>query len=124
VEWLLLLVIAGCTVTGIRVVSDTERIAVHQFGRFAGFRQPGLRFKIPGGPDVWSRLRLGMRGEVLAPQLAQFGKAEVPIQASLPLEQGQFVRIDGFGEQAVLVILDAVQTRTLRCQRCGHENSL
>ncbi len=123
-EWIVPALVCVYLLSGVRVVSEAERIAVHGLGRFVGFKESGLRYRLPGTPKVWSRLALGMRGEVLSPELGLFGGGPVPIRSQVGLRQGQFVRIEGFSEASAVVGLDAVQTRTLSCQRCGHENEL
>lgn len=124
-EWVAIATVFTCLAfAGIRVVAETERVAVHQLGRFVGFRSPGIRFRMPGRADVWSRIGLGARGEMLSADLASFGAEPVPVESASPLSQGQFVLVEGFSDSGIRVALDANQVRVLVCARCGHENPL
>jgi hypothetical protein len=107
----------------IRVASEHERFAVIELGSFKGFKGPGVLFKV-GRSAEWLRVKLGDRGQLLAPSVARLGGSELPVRADTPISAQQFVRVTGFeGEGAaarVVVTLDTNQQREIQCPNCGH----
>lgn len=111
----------------IRVASEHERFAVIELGTFKGLKGPGVVLKL-GRIAEWLRIKLGDRGELLAPGVARLGGGEVPVRADGPVSVQQFVRVTGFegegGASRVVVTLDAYQQREVQCPKCSHHMEL
>jgi len=110
--------------TGIvRVASEHERFAVIELGRFKGLKGPGVFFKFSRHLQ-WLRVKLGDRGELLAPGVARIAGGELPVTTNDPVSARQFVRVIGFegkGSGSRLVVeLDPDQRREIQCLKCGH----
>jgi hypothetical protein len=111
----------------IRVASEHERFAVIELGSFKGLRGPGILLKLSTRAE-WLRVKLGDRGELLAPGVARLGGGELPVRAEGQISARQFVRVARFeGEgtaSRIVVTLDADQRREIQCPKCGHQIEL
>lgn len=122
---ILIAVVVGLFVVSrsLRVASEHERFAEIDVGRFTGFKGPGVVFKLSRGAE-WLRVKLGDRGELLAPGVARFGRHELPVETAEMVEPQEFVRVTGFGGEGrdarLVVALDRNQQREIECPKCGH----
>lgn len=111
----------------IHVASEHERFAVIELGTFKGLKGPGVLLKLDRNAQ-WLRVKLGDRGELLAPGVARVGGGKLPVRADGAISVQQFVRVTGFeGEgvdSRVVVRLDANQQREIQCPKCGHRMEL
>lgn len=117
-------VIAFAALTRVlRVASEHERFAVVELGIFKGLRGPGLLFKLDRSAE-WHRVKLGDRGELLAPGVARLEGSELPVRIDGTVSPQQFVRVAGFEDEgpssSIIVRLDANQQREIQCPKCGH----
>ena len=105
----------------IKIVSEGQRLIVYRLGRYFGLKGPGLLFIIPN-IDKCTKIGVGDRGELIAPDLARVKKADVPVRVDGSAMIGQSVRIQSFTDKDAVVVLDTAQTREFVCQKCGHIN--
>ena len=107
----------------LRVASEHERFAEIDVGRFTGFKGPGVVFKLSRGAE-WLRVKVGDRGELLAPRVGRFGGHDLPVETTGVVEPQEFVRVTGFegeGRDARLIVSpDRNQQREIECPKCGH----
>jgi len=113
-----LIILAAST---IKIVSEGQRLIVYRLGRYFGLKGPGLLFIIPN-IDKCTKIGVGDRGELIAPDLARVKKADVPVRVDGSAMIGQSVRIQSFTDKDAVVVLDTAQTREFVCQKCGHIN--
>lgn len=107
----------------IRVASENERFAVIDLGNFRALKGPGVLWKLDRSAE-WLRVKLGDRGELLAPGVARVGGSELPVRTDGLVSVQQFVRVTGFegegSESRLVVTLDPDQRREIQCPKCGH----
>ena len=122
---ILIAVVVGLFVLSrsLRVASEHERFAEIDVGRFTGFKGPGVVFKLSRGAE-WLKVKVGDRGELLAPGVARFEDHDLPVETTVVVEPQEFVRVTGFegeGRDARLIVaLDRNQQREIKCPKCGH----
>ncbi len=102
----------------LRIVADSERLAVFVLGRFAGLKGPGLVFLVPGGTQRAIRVRVGDRGELVAPDTVRIDDQDLPAQGATGETVGARVQVVGFSAAAVTVQVDS--RGELVCPKCGH----
>lgn len=102
----------------LRIVADSERLAVFVLGRFAGLKGPGLVFLLPGGVARAARVRIGDRGELVAPQTVRLGEHDLPADSASQQALGSGVRVVGFTDTAVSVAADSATQHV--CPKCGY----
>ena len=115
--WILLLIIALVVGSGIRVAAESERFVVTALGRFVKLAGPGLLFRLPGSPQVWTRLKLGEIGRYVGDGIGEFKGISVPIQVTNSSENDP-VQIVSFRDGKVWASRAA--ERTITCEKCGH----
>lgn len=117
------LIVLAVLARAIRVAGEHERFAVIALGQLKGFKGPGLLLKLDLNTQ-WLRVKVGDRGELLAPGVVRLGGRELPVADRGGLSPLQLVRVTGFegkGPDARLVVeLDADQRRQIECPQCGH----
>ena len=116
--WILLLIIALAVASGIRVAGESERFVVTVLGRFVKLAGPGLLFRLPGSPQVWTRMKLGDVGRYAGDGIGEFKGVSVPIQVTDSSENDP-VQIVSFRDSKVWA--SRVSERTITCEKCGHE---
>jgi regulator of protease activity HflC (stomatin/prohibitin superfamily) len=116
--WVLLLIIALVVGSGIRVAAESERFVVTALGRFLKLVGPGLLFRLPLSPQVWTRLKLGDTGRYAGDGIGEFKGISVPIQVTDSSENDP-VQIVSFRDGKVWASRSA--ERTITCEKCGHE---
>ena len=108
----------------IRVANESERFAVHALGQFKEFKGPGLQFKWSGGETEWSPIKADSRGKIVTDKMLRVNNIDVPYKSEEQLKIGDYVRISGFENERVIVILDKDQRDSFVCEKCGHHNIL
>jgi len=108
----------------IKIASENERFVLFTLGRYRGLKGPGLIFKFPGSESKWIKLSVGDRGELMAPNVGSFKKAQVPVQTDGNVKVGSIVRIIGFGTDYIQAMPDPDQRRKIVCDKCGHEMTI
>jgi hypothetical protein len=117
-SWILLLTTVLALACGIRITPESERFVVTAAGRFVKLAGPGLLLRLPGSPQVWTRLKLGDRGQYVGDGLGEFKGIPVLIQAT-DLSENDPVQIVSFRDAKVWV--SRASERTVTCEKCGHE---
>ena len=100
---IVIVIVAVYLAMSIRIGKENERFAVFIFGRFTGFKGPGLVLKMPGGSSKYVRISLGSEVEIQSNELALFESHAMPYKASTSVRAGSMVRIAGFEKTAVQV---------------------
>ena len=108
IAYMLLLILVVIVAAAIRIVPESERCVVFVLGRFAGIR--GLK-----------RVKLGDRGEMIAPEIVRTNGIDVPAENTSGARLGTKVLITGFAEDALVVMPDPALTRKVVCPECNHE---
>ncbi len=123
--YLLLIVVAAFFLSGIKIAHENQRFAVWVLGRFQGFKGPGLLMKFSGKETTtWVRISVGDRGELVAPDAVQLGDVQVPMETDSNIAVGSIVRVVGFKESSLIGMPNPDQSRTITCQKCGHEMAI
>ena len=107
-----------------RILGTHERFAVFRMGEFERFIGPGLLFRYGGHATEWVRIGAGDRGLLVHGGLAKFGDRHIPSTLQGDGRPGAAVRVVEFTTDAAVVALDADQTPSYVCEKCGHENRL
>lgn len=123
-EILIIIFLVFLLSSAIKIASENERFAAFTLGRFKGLKGPGLVLKIPGSESKWTKIAVGDRGELVAPEVGSFKKIQIPVRADGQIKVGSIVRIIGFESNLVQVMGDPDQRRTVICEKCGHEISV
>jgi len=110
--------------SAIKIASENERFAAFSLGRFMGLKGPGLVLKSPGSESKWTKIAVGDRGELVAPEVGNFKKIQIPVQVDGQIKVGSIIRIVGFESNLVQVMGDPDQGRTVICEKCGHKMSI
>jgi len=110
--------------SAIKIASENERFAAFTLGGFMGFKGPGLVFKFPGSESKWTRIAVGTRGELVAPEVGSFKKVQIPVRADGQIKVGSIIRIIGFESNLVQIMADPDQRRIVTCEKCGQEMSV
>jgi len=116
--WILLLILALVVASGIRIAGESERFAVSALGRYVKLAGPGLLFRLPGSPQVWTRLKLGDIGRYVGDGMGEFKGISVPIQVS-DMSENDLIQIVSFRDAKVWA--SRASERTITCEKCGHE---
>jgi regulator of protease activity HflC (stomatin/prohibitin superfamily) len=116
--WILLLIIALAVASGIRVTAESERFVVTVLGRFVKLAGPGLLFRLPVSPQVWTRLKLGDIGRYVGDGIGEFKGISVPIQVT-DSSENEPIQIVSFRDGKVWA--SRASERTITCEKCGHE---
>ncbi len=105
-ESALLVVVAGASLyllAGIRIVRDSERVAVTRRGEFRELRGPGLIIAA-GLPGIgYHRVRYRAAGVIRSADRLALDGLELPYESLAPLATGTRVRVVGFGPYRVHV---------------------
>ena len=117
-SWILLLILALVVASGIRITAESERFVVTVLGRFVKLAGPGLLFRIPVSPQVWTRLKLGDIGRYVGDGFGEFRGISVPIQVT-DSSENDLVQIVSFRDGKVWA--SRSEERTITCEKCGHE---
>jgi len=118
------LVIVFLVAFRVKIAAENERFAIHVLGRFDGFKGPGPLFKLHGVEHQWTRIRLGERGVLVAPEVIRLHNRDLPISTSSSIEVGEVVTVSGFAEGKLLIEKCSDQRQAYRCEKCGHDNLL
>lgn len=89
-----------------------------------GLKGPGLVLKSPGSESKWTKIVVGDRGELVAPEVGSFKKIQIPVRGDGQIKVGSIIRIIGFETNLVQIMADPDQRRTVICEKCGHEMSV
>ena len=109
--------------TSLKIVKESERLAVFILGRYAGLRGPGL-VMLPPGIAGAHRLALGAVGTYMGSNLVRLDGFEVPIAANPEIRARDSVRICSFDGNEVHVERTDTPARKFRCEKCGHINTV
>jgi len=104
---LIFLLIAFVFIT--RISSVHQRYVWFNIGKYQGLKGPGLVFKWPWSSVSWARIGIGDQGEFIEDGLGKFNGLEIPIETLEKIETGSKIRISGFTENKVQVVLDPDQ---------------
>jgi len=102
----------------IRVAAESERFVGTALGRFVKLVGPGLLFRLPASPQVWTRVRLGDISRYVGDGIGEFWGVFVPIQVTDASENDP-VQIVSFRDGKVWA--SRTSERTITCEKCGHE---
>lgn len=122
--WLIFLVIAGLILLpGIKIIEETERLAVFIGGRYARLKGPGIIFS-PPNPWIKNeyRVSMGAVGMYMGSDVARFASLDLPIEPMPQLRLNDSVQISGFGEARIQVSKVDSISREFQCEKCGHLN--
>jgi hypothetical protein len=119
--YLLLLLAVILVAACIRIVPESERCVVFVLGRFAGIRGPGVLLQLPGTAQTLQRVKLGDRGEMMAPEIVRTNGIDVPAVNKSGARLGTKVWVTGFADGALEVMPDPTLTHKVVCPRCAHE---
>jgi regulator of protease activity HflC (stomatin/prohibitin superfamily) len=117
---LLALFVCVYVIRGIRIAGETQRYAVFRMGAFVGLKGPGPLFLIPQ-TDKGYPLVLGQRGELMNEETTRFKGIDVPVIRDMNASIGCIVQITGFDADKVIIAKSSDQTRSVHCEKCGHE---
>ena len=116
--YILIGVVAAVALTGLKIAAESERFVVTTLGRFVKLAGPGLLFRLPGGPQQWTRIRLGESGRYLGDGIGEFSGVSFPVQAN-DVQENDPVMIVSFRDEQVWISRSS--ERTVTCEKCGHE---
>jgi len=94
-----------------RVTPVHQRYVWFNIGKYQGLKGPGLIFKWPRSSVSWTRIGIGDQGEFIEDGLGKFNGLEIPVETSEKIETGSKIRISGFNENKLQVVLDPDQMR-------------
>ena len=106
----------------IKLIPENSIYAVIKLGKHAGFKGPGLHFKWSGNETVWFKLTTGDRGNSVSQGIVKFQNIDLPVITKNKFQVGEFVKITGFTNEGIEVDRDQDQSRSIICEKCGHEN--
>jgi hypothetical protein len=118
IAYILVVFAAAIVFFGLKIAAESERFVVTSLGRFVRVAGPGLLFRLPGGLQQWSRIRLGESGRYLGDGVGEFNDVTFPVKASDVLENDP-IKIVSFRDAQVWV--SRASERTVTCEKCGHE---
>jgi regulator of protease activity HflC (stomatin/prohibitin superfamily) len=123
-KFLIPLAAAAVILSLVKVVPEHERYAIYIFGRFAGFKGPGLVVRLRGTSTQWRRITTGERGVVISHEVGRFAAGDLPMLLDGPAVVGRYVRVTGFEPKRVLTAIDRDQPHVVVCEKCGHANHI
>jgi len=122
---ILLLVAVYLLFTGIKIVEETERLALFIGGRFAKLKGPGILLSPPSpGMKRLFRIKLGAVGIYLGSDTARFDSLDLPIVSVTQLRLNDTVQISGFEKNRLKVDKIEKPVQVFKCEKCGHINSI
>ncbi|MDI6742893.1 MAG: hypothetical protein QMD11_09140 [Smithella sp.] len=120
VQIVLVILIIMFLSAGLKVASEHQRLVLFRLGRYLGLRGPGLIVIIPGADKCFT-LSIGDQGQLISDGIGKFKNSEVPVEYNEKIYAGEKIKINGFLNQKIQVILDSDQRRVVKCEKCGHE---
>lgn len=120
VQMTLLILVIMFLAAGLKIASEYQRLALFRLGRYLGLKGPGLIMIIPA-IDKCFAFSIGDQGLLINDGTGKFKGAEVPVECNENICVGSRIKINGFLNQKIQVILDADQRRRIKCEKCGHE---
>ena len=120
VQIVLVILIIIFLAASLKVASEYQRLALFRLGRYLGLRGPGLILIIPV-TDKCFTISIGDQGLLINDGIGKFKEAEVPVEYNEKIYTGSKIKVNGFLNQKLQVILDSDQRRVVKCEKCGHE---
>jgi hypothetical protein len=113
----------------IKILTESQRLAMFKLGIFMGFRGPGLVIQFEKGVHMWMRVTVGAVGELIDSGMGRFEEKkskffDLPVEMSDSARIGSLIRITGFSADKALCVMNPDQRKTIRCEKCGHEMTL
>jgi len=113
----------------IKILPESQRLAMFKLGIFVKFLGPGLVIQFEKGIFQWMRIAVGAVGELVAPDMGRFQEKkdkffDLPVEMSDSARIGNLIRITGFTQDKARCILNPDQRKTIQCEKCGHEMSI
>ena len=109
------------------ICTDNERLAISLLGKMKALRGPGLVMIIPFTEKA-IKVKIGDSGKVVADDMIKIKDVIVPISPVSKELLNKSVRISAFkgsGEHSLAVVQENAETRrTIKCEKCGHENKI
>ncbi len=118
--FLLMVLLFAC----FKIAREGSRFAVFILGRYAGLKGPGFLFKWWSNETKWVHLNLGDSGELMDQQVGKFKEYNLTVLTESQIPIGSKIRITGFTEDKVCIVLAPDQRKSVTCDKCGHEISL
>ena len=115
--------------TKLKILPETQRLALFKLGIFRKFLGPGLVFQLANGVHRWIRVTVGETGELIAPDVGRFlakknAAYDIPVVITDSAAVGSILRITGFTEDKARCMMNSDQRKSIRCEKCGHEMSV
>ena len=107
----------------IRIVDENSRIAQYKLGRYIGLFGPGL-ILVPLHFCKAVTITVNDRGILNTDGTCRLGTFDYPAIPEGRISAGDYIKVTGFEDQSIRVALDSDQSRTVICEKCGHENRI
>ena len=104
----------------IRVASEYQRFALFRLGRYFGLKGPGLIVIIPV-IDKCFKISIGDQGLLIGNGIGKFKETEVPVEYTEKNYVGSQIKVSGFSNNKIQVVLASDQRHIVKCEKCGHE---
>jgi hypothetical protein len=106
VQIVVIILIIMFLAASLKVASEYQRLALFRLGRYLGLRGPGLIVIIPG-IDKCFTVSIGDQGQLINDGIGKFKDAEVPVEYNEKIYTGSKIKVNGFSNQKIQVVLDS-----------------
>ena len=106
----------------IRIAQENERFAIHALGQYKGMIGPGLHIKWSGTETKWTLIKADDRGKSVTDTMIRVHDVDMPYKSEEKIKVGNYIRVSGFHNEKIIVVIDSDQRSSFVCEKCGHHN--